>query len=413
MKGNMFRWMRRKCRRICSCRCCLIVTVSLFVSGYLLMRHMIAEMTCKDEESKATLTDLCKLYHDGTVAGSLCPMLCNEKKLQYNSCLNYQGGKIVLLLGCENCNNAMPSGTSVGAKSQLVFKMKDTLEKRDTFALDNIYSNNNKDKRQAYVRMISESVRNSYNFKFFKNMSHISDIISFTWGMDANKFLEENRHNEDKAQGLKALIDSVWSLSEQHEYLMYKMLQDKPYIPNIYGTCGPDWNSDWNQRAKTAVKLIDLVKELDENLHQTLHVCDVKPNNFGLRENGEVTLIDTDCAFFEKDLVQQFNFSNCTKNEDCDFFDCKGLCDISKQKCYTLRANNNLQTMCRKVFLGFSMKIPSGILRNPPDFIKTEFYELLTSCAFPGTTRDSERAKTPWETGERLKSFLQKHVSYS
>jgi len=37
------------------------------------------------------------------------------------------------------------------------------------------------------------------------------------------------------------------------------------------------------------------------------------------------------------------NNVSCIKHSDCDYFDCKGQCDLFKNKCITGVVNNNLQ----------------------------------------------------------------------
>lgn len=34
---------------------------------------------------------------------------------------------------------------------------------------------------------------------------------------------------------------------------------------------------------------------------------------------------------------------SCTNHDDCDFFDCRGWCELETGKCTKQRSNNNLQ----------------------------------------------------------------------
>jgi hypothetical protein len=56
----------------------------------------------------------------------------------------------------------------------------------------------------------------------------------------------------------------------------------------------------------------------------------------------QVVAIDVDMAFFEpkmREILEQ----NCTRDEDCSFFDCFSKCDLRVNKCGAQRVNSNLQ----------------------------------------------------------------------
>ena len=56
-----------------------------------------------------------------------------------------------------------------------------------------------------------------------------------------------------------------------------------------------------------------------------------------------IKAIDVDMAFVDDKMASELGVGNCTKHADCDFFECLGWCDTEKQKCTTVRRNNNLQ----------------------------------------------------------------------
>lgn len=288
----------------------------------------------------------------------MCHKLCETEDLQFDSCTNYRGGKTVLFMSCRGCED--PAKTV-----QVVFKMKEALDERDKLDLTILLPDRTEEIMIQFEKTFTEMVKNSYWFKFSKDMSSAEDLLTLTWGWDYRKFVEQNAGTLPREKVVSLAAQSIWSLSEQHEYLISKLLQNKTFIPNIYGTCGPAYvteftqslgkyeyqffskmTQEWETRAFLAVKLIDLIKQLDSDLHETLNLCDLKSENFGLRNNWDVTLIDTDCALFDTDLSRQFNYSKCVSNSDCDFFDCRGVCDTTAGKCLTQRANNNLQVWC-------------------------------------------------------------------
>lgn len=306
----------------------------------------------------------CSLYNQTEVEGSLCYKLCNTKDLQYESCTNYKAGKKVLFMKCEGCDS------STNRKIRVVFKMKETLENREMFSTNMAPEDDSDESVKKYIEIISKLVNNSYWYKFAKDMSKEKDILSLTWGWNINEYLAETTLPKRKAIAVAA--SSIWSLSEQSEYLFSRLLHDKVFVPKIYGSCGPayfveftqtirkyeyelfssSFSYPWPERALLAVRLIDLIKQIDSGLHEPLHICDVKPDNFGRRDNWEVTLLDTDCALFETDLMSQFNHSVCKTHADCDFFDCKGYCDKTRGHCLQRRMNNNLQVQKISVHIG-------------------------------------------------------------
>ena len=42
--------------------------------------------------------------------------------------------------------------------------------------------------------------------------------------------------------------------------------------------------------------------------------------------------------------------SKCVKHSDCDFFDCKGQCNLISKTCTGGVVNNNLQIVCEKIY---------------------------------------------------------------
>ncbi|XP_052230453.1 divergent protein kinase domain 1C-like isoform X2 [Dreissena polymorpha] len=385
---------------------------------------------------------MCQLYHRGEVAGSFCPILCDTQLLQYRSCLNYKGGKYALQMVCKNCGASMypPAVNSVkiqslmlkGANSagdvKLVFKMKDKLEETKQ-SLTGMFHDHLE--IETYINRTRESVRNSYRNNLMVDMSHVHDIILYTWGYDLSEYLSQSQSHPSQVTSLKGAIYSILSLIEQQEYLLSKLLQNYTFLPQIFGTCGPAYGVeftetlkkfeqpfsigtgiDWNERALIAIKLIDLVKLMDEGLHETLHMCDVKPNNFGLRPNGDVTIIDSDCALFESDLRRQFGYSNCSSDQECAFFDCLGTCNIVLGKCYMDRANTNLQTICKDVFRGYSSAFTTGILHSPPSHIQPELSSLLDKCSLPESVRsqDGQPGKDIENLGLDIQTLLQSSI---
>ncbi len=133
---------------------------------------------------------------------------------------------------------------------------------------------------------------------------------------------------------------------------------------------------DVTKRKKLGLQFLDLVKNFDLNYlpnyvkktYQTeasdivvegfeqseingepipLQICDVKLENFGLTSNGDLKVIDLDMIHPNSYL---FHPKYCEKHDDCHFFDCKTYCDLTQKKCNLDRINDNLQSICEKIF---------------------------------------------------------------
>lgn len=362
------------------------------------------------------IKDLCKLYWQHEVAGSLCYKLCESQDFHFESCTGHRQGKTVVFMNCDSCgpgNSAVP----------VVLKMKTDLKNRDVMVM------HSGPETITDIKMshISELVRNSFRFLTNDTLPEEKDILSFAWGWDVQKYIDNNDNIPDV---FSVAASSIWSLTEQPEYLLNKYLEKHSFIPKTYGTCGPaylvektenlgkyefeflkGWSHSWTERATVAIKLIELMDKL-EQLKPQLHLCDIKPDNFGIRGNGELTLIDIDCAMLDGNLIDQFRHSNCTTNDDCDFFDCRGMCDVERKWCLLKRTNNNMQSLCEDVFIGYFSKLPTGLLRDPPNSIKVQLFSLLQDCAYPEsvTERHTARDSPRQETVQALQELLRKSI---
>ena len=115
---------------------------------------------------------------------------------------------------------------------------------------------------------------------------------------------------------------------------------------------------------RIAQGFLDLIEELESMFDHSVHLCDVKPDHFGLSENNRVK-----CTVYFQPTIDKAvgDGANCTEHSQCDFFDCRGQCDLIKEKCLGGVVNNNLQVVFEKVFLGqgFGLKMLGGTGRRP------------------------------------------------
>lgn len=371
--------------------------------------------TCDTKASKDLIKELCHLYKMNQIAGSMCYAICDERSLTYETCTNYRRGKKVIFMQCEGCETAQ--------KTRVVLKTKTDLEEREVLELPEINGVLVPDWLDTAREILIETVRSYFDM----NLSHVDDIFSYLWGENFDEFV--NTAGVPNAHYVA--IQTIWSLVQQTEYTVNTLYKNRSFTPKIYGTCGPvyiaeftpsvenfqsgisKWLWTWNfrGRAKVALEIMKLLKVLDYDLHQPLNLCDVKADNFGVRENGEVTLIDTDCAMFYDPLIESFFRANCSKHEDCDFFDCHGYCDGLKGQCVQVRTNNNLQSVCEDIFIGGFSRFTAGLLRDPPLKIQLKLNKALHECAFPGLHNDKYvRRPASDESWDEIVNILKEYL---
>ncbi|CAH1244832.1 FAM69C [Branchiostoma lanceolatum] len=170
--------------------------------------------------------------------------------------------------------------------------------------------------------------------------------------------------------------------------------------------------TDWDKRAKVALSFLTFLEDLNTFHTEPLHLCDVKQDNYGVSADLTIQAIDVDMAFFETKMRGILKQENCTKNQDCDFFDCTSKCDLRRKKCSMHRNNNNLQAICKKIFLGYNSLPFGGLLRSPPADIADRLDEALQECVEPSEYGDqSQRASS--ETLERIRDLLQEPLQSS
>ena len=284
---------------------------------------------------------------DGNAAGNLCPDLCSKRKVTYQTCANYRGGKQVLIMRWDEIT--------------IVFKSK-----RAYFQdYDSVAYPGEKGPEPPHLDALKSMVKDSIEFSFKVTVpdDKIEDLPNTMWTRDLTKFIKRNK---DDPQRLLGAYQSLYSLLQQDEYLFVKYFQTSKHIPQIYGSCGHFYAMEylppgkllspsiiknkayfysWKDRVDTALGLLDLIYSFENEFPYALHICDVKGENFGKGDDGMVKLIDTDAVFFDPRLKDVLINDTCKVHDDCNFFDCKGYCNLRAERCTDRRANSNLQVL--------------------------------------------------------------------
>ena len=56
---------------------------------------------------------------------------------------------------------------------------------------------------------------------------------------------------------------------------------------------------EWAQRVAVALAILDFLDELETVFDDPVHLCDVKPDHFGISESGRVKFLDLDSVFLK------------------------------------------------------------------------------------------------------------------
>ncbi|XP_071091998.1 divergent protein kinase domain 1C-like [Haliotis cracherodii] len=398
----------------------ICVLLLLFLGCFYLaqvVHEIIRDMKCSEQESKEVLQQYCQMYHDKRIVGDLCPHLCdNDRTIQYKQCTNYRQGKRVFIV---RCHDYCQEGDTVSAVLKTNHKnFSDFLNEEFSFERED------QEKNGPSIDQLQTMIKDTLQMDLHMNLPEGTDPIAFMW---KDNYLDYYNKNDKSSQF--ALARSIWSLVRQWEYLMMRANQEHQFMPHIYGTCGPLYlmeyappgemlghdvqftNLPWVDRARVAKSILGILWSIQEDMHEPVHLCDVKGENFGVSEAGQVKLIDTDTVFYDSKMMDELAFGNCSRNKECDFFDCRGWCDPGTGQCAKVRINNNLQSVCQDVFLGKLMDSVGGLLRNPPRAIKAQLKSILDKCAFSQTSEDGIPVQKPSEELYwRLYNLLQNSI---
>jgi len=79
---------------------------------------------------------------------------------------------------------------------------------------------------------------------------------------------------------------ALWRLAHDHEFACSALFGEKGVFPRLLGTCGPFYaveylsplpsDPSWPERVRLALLTMDLLQQLEEDLPEPFHLCDVK-----------------------------------------------------------------------------------------------------------------------------------------
>ena len=144
------------------------------------------------------------------------------------------------------------------------------------------------------------------------------------------------------------------------EVLFLVFYKNLTHVANLHGWCGnvyaieamlplsryfPEITTrmEWKNRVRLAVSLIEMLKEFERAQLGPLHHCDVKENDFGFTKDFKVKPIDYDMIFTKDRMREILTGANCTKDENCVFWDCRSSCNVTTKRCSDRKLNTSFQ----------------------------------------------------------------------
>lgn len=381
----------------------LLVFLFLISIVYLLIHWGIM---CTNLEAWKHVSTVCSLHNSGAAAGILCGPLCSERRIHSLACETLHGGK-------EAVFSAHWERTRLVFKSSRIHTYSDQSEAvfwTDTAGSKHFPS------EEEFTSMIKDLIANKLNLTI---TSHQLQRLSRL----------RRHHVETNPTRRNVEMENVWPLLRENEYIMSILYEDRDVFPQLIGTCGTffaveyvkpiqtpttilalsDSKPEWAKRLKLAVMILDLLEEFDSNFAEPFHLCDVKINHFGLPPGGQrLKFLDLD-SVFPRTAVGRLvaDGRSCKRHEDCDFFDCRSFCSANN-RCESPVANNNLQIICEKIFLGWTLSgtiIIPGLLMS--QHTTSTLAVMLRQCANPaGDSTHLPRAAVPDSLKSRLYNML-------
>ncbi|KAG7202455.1 hypothetical protein KM043_018754 [Ampulex compressa] len=384
-----------------------VVTVFL-VTGVFLIVYLLLHwgIMCTNLEAWRHVSNVCSTHKDGTAIGILCEPLCAEREIHSLACETLHAGKEAVFSAHWEATRLVFKASRTKTPSEQF----ESLFWIDTFGMRHYPSEEN------FCVMIKDLVINKLNLTLTqRQLERLARLRTHRVETD-----ERRRQLE---------MENLWPLLQENEYLMTILYEDRDIFPQLIGTCGTfyaveyvrpietpttvlalsDSKPEWAKRLKLAVMILDLLEELETNFPEPIHLCDVKINHFGLPLGGQkLKFLDLD-AVYPRTIIGRVtaDSKSCEKHEDCDFFDCRSLCSRNK-RCESPVVNNNLQIICEKIFLGWTLSgtiIIPGLLMS--SHTTSTLAVLLRQCANPaGDNAHSPRAAVPESVKSRLYNML-------
>ncbi|KAG5842022.1 hypothetical protein ANANG_G00173260 [Anguilla anguilla] len=346
----------------------------MFFSGVVFVHKTMFSDLCTDKKSKQILQGVCEEYGHGVLAGDLCEELCVSHRVEYRRCLYYEHGKKVM--------QADWRGVPIVLKSKLEnFSSYEALGPLD-------YQEGASPSPWDAVLYATLEIRSSLGLELGGAGEALPGVpaglhpgragLPLVPAPAGGVHLLQDAAGPQPARGEGAGL--LRALLRRGVPRRRPGLEPEPLLTG--GTAGPGGGADGRSGRdivfRIALSFLDMVRHFESDFPHRLHLCDIKPENFGVRGDLTVVAIDVDMAFFEPKM-QNILEQTCSSDEDCNFFDCISKCDMKENKCSSERVNSNLQVICDKIFRHwFRPLLPVSRVELP---LEVELQRAVQDCA--------------------------------
>lgn len=366
---------------------------------------------CLNRKTEVIIDHLCDDVESGRAIGNLCKEFCSGA-LNSHNCQAFHGGKEVVFSAQFHGNPVFVKGR----RSDIFLNEEENLFWKDNNGTEHFPSI--AEFKSIIKAHLLHNFNISYSERVFYNLwKRPLKIEAFS--AVQNKLLQ------------KLSLKTLWGLLQDPEFVILSVFQHLDIFPELYGTCGgfyvveelkpfqyPSIISrssfkEFTRSVKVALGVLDLLAELDTSFDEPVYLCDVKKDHFGISDFGKVKYLDLDNVYLKPIIDRSIGEnSHCDNHSDCDFFDCKGMCDLIRHKCFTGVTNNNLQNICEKIFLGADtgfQRLTVGLLSSSHS---TEtLKDVLKVCANPSSSKDSTRTIADDSLMQKLRLALKEIIA--
>lgn len=354
-------------------------------------------LICLNILTKSVVDKVCfETVHEHSL-GNLCAPICFEDKLTSLKCNKQHNEKTIVFSG------------QMGNTSYM-FKIPQTIYSELPYGpkFDDEYE---------FLESIKFIAKSKFNIRINSTMAMNITKLDYD-----PKYLKYSRKLEK---------ENVWHLLNDNEYLAIILYAEYNIFPKLHGTCGILYSMEllnslgdyinffklhddkvyFKFRVKIALMILKYLERI-EALPEPVHFCDIKLSNFGLTvDTDRVKYLDLDAVYPRSVINRKLaNGRYCYEHNDCDYLDCRSVCNQATHRCEHGAVNNNLQIVCEKVFLGWTMSrkflIPGLLVSNhSPGYLT----HILEQCANPINESKLPRAKASNDMHERVSKVL-KHL---
>lgn len=379
------------------CSIFLLLSVACFITLY------SWRIICTNLESWDRVTTLCSQYKKGKISGDLCPKLCGEGSVVSLACQTFHSGKDTIFSATLN------DGLNIVVKSSQNYEPQDIF-----YWIDDAGEHYPTD--DFFRSLVENRIQARLNITLTEH--DLERIIRYPTG----------QHFPVNSKARRIEMKEIWRLLQDNEYLISIVYAGRDMFPKIMGICGhyfgteylkPAMDGDlvkivsketednWANRVHLAVMILDLVEQIDGD---NLVLCDIKPNHFGISDEGKLKILDLDVTF-PRAIANAITKSgkNCDFDSDCHLFDCHSVCNKQKKICDAPVTNSNLQIVCEKILLGWAMPgvmVPGLLMTSSTP---SGLASLLRQCAHGagGPEFDSDIATRLTHTLAEMDAHLQ------